>query len=364
MQGRRSVTLQYDHNRSTVALRVELPSTWLVYVIPLFLFYLIAMWGLWHIPNTRWGMYDNTDGMWAAWNLKGILRWGRGLDLSPFNPLSGLGSMFLPNLPWFNPAALGLGLPFPRGLNYVISYTIYFTELCASNIILLRALGFSPLRSALGAQLYVLVLFPPSATVFVSLSWYSLAPVNAHLVAVANLMLVLFLVAGRYQFWGNFVCIVGLLALALVGLFSAPIGFLTYVPTYGSAAAVVLLGQRSNRPVLLWKIGAIAVVGTTVWLLGFPDYLKATVGMSARSDVYPPPFAAGAAMLSVNYWLDIWHRFDVCGQPQVLLCSKYRIFWFHALAVVGAAIQLFQGRSLLRSFAVVVPTLLRIHPFL
>ena len=70
----------------------------LVYWLPAILLYAVIAWGLWHTPNALFGMYANDDGMWAEWNTVGILQWGRFLDLNPFDPLSGMGSMFLPNL--------------------------------------------------------------------------------------------------------------------------------------------------------------------------------------------------------------------------------------------------------------------------
>ena len=50
-----------------------------------------------------------------------------------------MGSLFLPNLPWLNPAALVLGLPLERPLIQMLSYTLYFCELAASTVLLLRA---------------------------------------------------------------------------------------------------------------------------------------------------------------------------------------------------------------------------------
>ncbi len=309
-----------------------------VYFVPLCFLYLVTMWGLWHIPNTFWGMYGNTDGWWMAWNVEGILRWGKAFDFSPFNPLSGMGSMFAAYLPWLNPGAFALGLPFAKDLNYVISYSIFFAEVCISNIFLLRALGLSPLQSSIGAQMYVLVLFPPSSGAWGALPWYSLAPTYGHLVAVANFTLVLFLVIGRYRPLGNLACAIGMLTLIAGGLFSAPVSFLTYAPTYGLAGLALLVGERWQRQALLWKLGAIAAVGTAVWLAGFPDYIRAMAGMSAR-----------AAALS--HWVDLWRRFSICDLPQALFCNKRPVFWFHGLALVGTAIALFKGRTALRPLA-------------
>jgi hypothetical protein len=66
-------------------------------------------------------MYGNDEGIWAAWNLRGIFEWTRPLDLTPFKPLSRMGSTFLLNAPWLNPAALALPLPLPQQVRYLVS---------------------------------------------------------------------------------------------------------------------------------------------------------------------------------------------------------------------------------------------------
>ena len=323
----------------------------LIYVVPLLLLYGVTMWGLWHIPNAYWGMYGNADGWWLAWDIEAILRWGNFLDISPFNPLSGMGSTFPAYPPWLNPGALALGLPLAKDLNYLISYSVFFIEVCISNIVLLRILGLTPVQSVIGAQIYALVLFPPSSGVFMSLVWYSLAPINGHLVAVANFILVLFLVIGRFGVVGNLACAGAMLVLTLVGLFSAPILFLTYGPTYALAGLALLWGDRPRRAGLLWKLGGVAAVGTIVWLVGFPDYIRAMADISERGGSYPPAFASLPAKLSFSYWSGIWRRFHICGRPQELLCKQFPIFWFHVLALVGAGVELFRRQSSRRHLA-------------
>ena len=64
----------------------------LFYLAPTIIFFIVAAIGLWRLPGDFWGMYGNDDGLWAAWNVRGILEWSRPFDLAPFNPLSGMGS--------------------------------------------------------------------------------------------------------------------------------------------------------------------------------------------------------------------------------------------------------------------------------
>lgn len=322
-----------------------------MYVIPFGVLYLVTMAGLWRLPNALWGMYGNTDGMWAAWNIEGILEWGAAFDLSPFNPLSGMGSMFLPNLPWLNPAALSLGLPWPRDVRYLISYSIYFAELCLANVLLLRALGLSAVRSVVGAQIYAVTLFPPSGGAFLSLWWFSLAPVNAHLVAVANVILVLWIRVGRQRTRANLGCVGGMVVATLIGLVSAPLTFLTYIPTYALVGVALLLAQGRDRRSVFWKLAAAGVLAGALGMLGFPEYLRATLAVSARAIEFPAPFAPRSAMLSTEFWMNLWQEFEVCRRPQELLCPRYPIFWFHALALVGAGRELLWGRKLLRPLA-------------
>ena len=301
-------------------------------------------------PATFWGMYGNDDGIWAAWNLRGIFEWSRPFDLAPFNPLSGMGSTFLPNTPWLNPAALALALPLPREVCYLISYFVYFVELSLSLVLLFRVIGLAPLEAIFCAQLYLLILFPPTNGSFVTLQWYSLAPVNAHLVAICNVLLVLILITGRYGVWTNLICSVGILFLLVCGLFSAPITFLTYAPVYAVAGVALLLGAKPGAKELGWKLAAVLASGAVLWLAGFKDYLQGTSLISGRTSLYPAAFAAGADLLTWNYWRDAWEKFDTCAHP-FFLCPRFPNFYIFIGSSLGAPLYVFQ-RSTLRPLAV------------
>ena len=147
----------------------------LFYLAPTIIFFVVAAIGLWpsRLPGDFWGMYGNDDGIWAAWNLRGIFEWSRPFDLAPFNPLSGMGSTFLPNTPWLNPAALALALPLPREVSYLISYFVYFVELslvaCSTFSCRLRSAARSNhMRPALSADLIFAdqwrLRYPPNGT--------------------------------------------------------------------------------------------------------------------------------------------------------------------------------------------------------
>jgi hypothetical protein len=150
----------------------------LIYILPaLGIAYVVLSW-LWLVPDTLIGMYGNHDGQWASWNARGILEWGRFLDFSPFSPLVGTGSLFLPNLPWLNPGALALATPVSLPVRHLLSMLIYFVELSASLYLLYRNLEFSRAQSFVATILYFCIVVVP---VWAQVQpWFSLAPVNAH----------------------------------------------------------------------------------------------------------------------------------------------------------------------------------------
>lgn len=294
----------------------------LLYLAPFIVFFAVAAIGLWSVPGDFSGMYGNDDGIWAAWNVRGILEWSQPFDLSPFNPLSGMGSTFLPNTPWLNPAAMALALPLPREVTYLISYFIYFLELGLSLTLLFRIIGLSSLKAIFCAELYLLLFFPPSNGNFVTLQWYSLAPVNAHLVAICNVILVLILVIGRQAFWANIFCSATILFISICGVFSAPITFLTYAPVYATAAAALLLGAKPKVKELAWKLAAVITTGSVLWLAGVNEYLQGTSLISGRAAFYPRAFAAGAELLTWEYWHDALTKVDACAHP-FFLCPGF-----------------------------------------
>src|SRR6516164_7446280 len=147
------------------------------------------------------GLYGPVDGDWAKWNVEATLHFSKIFDLSPYNMLAGMGSMYLPNLPWLNPGALALALPIEHSAKSIVSYMIYAAEIAGSIVLLARVIGFSWLTATVGAQLYLYVLFPPFLEVFQTYNWHSLAPYYAHLIAVLNAALGALLMCGRGGDW-------------------------------------------------------------------------------------------------------------------------------------------------------------------
>lgn len=339
-----------DHAGRALSRPRKTGAAFLHYVLPTLVFFAVDAIGLWHLPGDFWGMYGNDDGIWAAWNLQGILEWSRPFDLAPFNPLSGMGSTFLPNTPWLNPAALALALPLPREIDYLISYFLYFLELSLSLILLFRVIGLSPLHAIFCSQLYLLILFPPTNGTFVTLQWYSLLPVYAHLASIANVLLVLVLRVGRYTFWVNALCVVAMLFLLICGIFSAPVTFLTYAPAYAVAGVTLLWSGKTNLREIGWKAAALSLCAVLLWLVGFKDYWEGTSLISARGALYPPAFAAGADLLSWEYWRQAWAKFDICAHP-FFLCPRFPSFYLFAAALLGAVLCILD-RSALRPLAI------------
>jgi len=295
--------------------------------------YLTLLTGWYQAPNGIWGVYSLVDGRWAAWNAEFIFRWGRFLDPSPFNIFSGMGSMFLPNLPWLNPGAWPLGLPITEMHRFALSNTIYLVEISASIVLLARVLGLSWVLSHVAAQLHALFLFPPLSAYFASLPWYSLAPVNAHLAAVANCLLATTLRLGSSSHRGNLQAGVTMLLLCVIGILSAPMTFPTYLPVYGLFAVVLTAAKRPTASSLGWKVGTWLVIAC-VLALAFGEYYRGTIETSARS--MATPSAVGlSAFFSPRTWAGLL-GYDVCEAPQTLLCARYRVIFLKWLALAGA----------------------------
>lgn len=304
--------------------------------------------GLFKIPDAIYGgMYSNTDGQWAAWNAEFILRYGHFLDPSPYNAFAGMGSMFLPNLPWVNPAALMLGLPLPALVKYAISYLVYFVELAGSTIILGRALNFSWLAASVAAQLHILILFPPFSHVFGPLEWYSSAPMYAQLSSILNVVLALFLSLGKKSAQLSFAAgVLAIPALTVVGFLTAPFSFVFFFPPYVTLALFVGIVTRPNRQEMAWKAASLLTIVATLLIIGIPDYLRAMMENSARSPTSP---VLWNFLFSPTAWWDALRHHSICVDARALICAQNSLYWFQLLALIGSAGLLFQSAIVLRT---------------
>jgi len=301
-------------------------------------------WYLW--PNGIWGIYSLTDGALAAWNSSSIFAWSQPFDPSPYNFFQGLGSQYIPNTPWLNPGALALSIPGDVHFRYYLSYAIYFIEAFISVFLLARVLGYSVLQAVLAGQIYCLITFPPYTNYFLTLPYISLAPFNAHLTAIFNVALALYKRLGDGSHGENAVSagLIGLLAVA--AFYSSELTALTYLPTYGSFAAV-LIGYNVTRRSLGWKLGVLAAMLVVSLVFGLPEYYSATARVTSSylltPALEPVGIWQGASMLLRSFM-----SFDWCAHPQLFLCARYPVAYVHWAGVIGASVLIVIGSGMSR----------------
>jgi len=278
--------------------------------------------------------YSGTDGMWAAWNAVSIMKFGQFLDPSPFNAFSGMGSTFLPNLPWLNPGALVLALPIERHDAFVLSFLVYMIEVGAALTILARGIGFSWLTATIAAELHILVLFPPFWNYFGLLEWYAAALMYAQLTSVWCFALVAFMACGRKSGIVNAAAAVGFGVLILAGILSSPFAFLFFGTVFASLGIVLVFASLPSWRELLWKTAAIAGLILTAHFIGFTDYLLGTVITSART---PPGLVNWSLLLSPAAWIERALNHSICSaDPRGLMCANNPLWWLQALALAGS----------------------------
>jgi hypothetical protein len=317
----------------------------LTYILPSLAVFYVVLSGLWLVPDSFAGMYGNHDGRWLSWSTRGVLQWSGFLDFSPFSPLTGTGSPFLPNLPWLNPGALALALPAPLGVRHLASMLVYLAELSASLYLLYRHLEFSREQSFLATILYVCIFFIPFWGVTQALPWYSLAPMNAHLIAAMNVATIALIRVG-YERRLAFKLLFGLLFLAalFVAFASAPFISVTYVPVYAVLWLAFLIPFHARHRAVLWRCGTTAFALLALGLIGVPRYLAAWTMTSARGDQAPPIFHPGWRLLSPAYWQELWSELPQCWGHLQLMCPSSIIGWFE-MAVLGGGVVLVLGCS-------------------
>jgi hypothetical protein len=279
-------------------------------------------------------LYTPIDGQWAKWNAEAILHFGKLFDLSPHNMLAGMGSMYLPNLPWLNPGALALALPFSEATRDIISYCIYAAELAVSLVLLARAIGFCWPLATVAAQAHLYLLFPPFSEVFQVFNWYSLIPASAHLTALLNLLLVAALHCGASSDWRrNLAWVLGIAGLFICGLLSAPLTFIFMTPPYVVMAAALILARRPAPAEWAWRSAAVLACLAFVVVSGLPDYYLGTAATSART---PPAPAAWDHLLSLRAWYELIRDHSICVVPWGLLCTDIRGGWLQIAGCIGA----------------------------
>jgi hypothetical protein len=346
------------HGPSLHPADAKLLRVWLTYVLPALAVLYVVVAGLWLVPDGYLGMYGNYDGHWASWNARGILEWGRFFDFSPFSPLSGTGSVFLPNLPWLNPAALALAIPAPLPLTHLASMLVYLAELAVSLYLLYRHLEFSREQSFLATILYICIFFIPFNGYTLSLFWYALAPVNAHLITAMNVATIALIRVGRERL--AFKLLFGLVFIAaiFVAFASAPISMITYIPVFGLLWLAFLIPFQAERSGVLWRWGVVAGALSILALIGAPSYQTATALTSARGDAAPPIFHQGWLLLSPDFWLELAASYPLCLNEIQLMCPSAIIGWFEIASLVGGLCLAFACPGTKRRYGVVIVLLL------
>jgi hypothetical protein len=328
------------------------------YVLPaLFVFYVILS-GLWRMPDSFIGMYGNFDGHWMSWSIRGILEWSGFFDFSPFSPLVGTGSLFAPFLPWLNPGALALAIPAPLPVRHLASMLVYLLELSASLYLLYRHLEFSRQQSFVATILYLCIFFVPFNGVTLALPWYSLAPMNAHLVASMNVATIALIRVGYGELSSRLLFGLLFLVAGFIAFKSAPMGAATYVPIYGTLWMIFLIPTRAQRRMVMWRWGAIAFALLALMLIGAPTYLLATAMTSARADVLPPMFSAGWQLLSPGYWRDLLVKFPLCENHHQLMCPTAPVGWYEMATLGGAICLIAASRGVQRRYGLSIVVLL------
>jgi hypothetical protein len=297
---------------------------------------------------------------WLSWNTRGVLEWGGVLDFSPFSPLVGAGSLFAPNLPWLNPGALALGIPASLPVRHLASMLIYLAELSASLYLLYRHLSFSREQSFLATILYLCIFFIPFNGVTLALMWYTLAPINAHLIAAMNVATIALIRTGYDEglVWKLIFAVVFAAAL-FVAFASAPVSSITYIPVYVVLWLAFLIPSRAQRrAVALWRGGTVAFTLLGLAVVGVPSYLAATAMMSARGDTAPPIFHPGWRLLSPAYWRGLIADFPLCSNHMQLMCPSSFIGWFEIVVLAGAVVLALAGSGVKRRYGFVIIVLL------
>jgi hypothetical protein len=311
---------------------------------------LLMLVGMSHLPSA---LYTPIDGEWAKWNAEAILRFGKLFDLSPYNMLAGMGSMYLPNLPWLNPGALALALPIEDNAKNIVSYAIYAVELAASIVLLTRVIGFSWLIATVGAQLYLYLLFPPFSEAFLTYTGntFSLAPYYAHLIAVLNAALAALLMCGRSGDWRyDLVLAVCIFALFISGLLSAPFTFIFFMPAYLVIGLALIVTRRPSGVEWAWKTAVLASCVIFFLGSGLPSYYLGTIATSGRT---PTSAIAWDEILSLRAWLHVFQDHSMCAElrSRQLLCMIDRGSWLLIAAIAGAAVAIVTRRGDIRTAA-------------
>ena len=281
----------------------------MTYVIPLIVVGGVVFCGLWTVHDGWFGMYGSVDGKWMSWSHRSIMEWSSFLNFAPYSPFSGMGSLFVPNLPWLNPGALALAIPAPIEYKHLFSYLIYISELTLSLYFLFVELKIERAYAASAILLYFAFFSLPFNSISGVAWFYSLGPFLYHQTAAMNFATLALLRFGRSTLWGNFLWGSAFIVLLFSAFSAAPIFNLMSVPVYAVFWALLAFSSQADRRVLPLRTGLIVCTVAVFSIIGVPGYLSATAAMSARDNNMPAFLHPGWALLTFDYWRGLISRF-------------------------------------------------------
>ncbi|MCW4116990.1 hypothetical protein NPA31_018685 [Aurantimonas sp. MSK8Z-1] len=321
----------------------------LIYVIPVLIAAYLLIKSFWITSDSMYGMYASQDGGWAAWNAKGILEWSTILDLSPFTPLVGTGSTFLPNLPWLNPAALALALPVSVSVQYLISYILYAILLSASLFLLCYVLTRSAFLAIATVLMQLFLTMGPFPFESGALTWYALAPVNAFEQAAMSVALVAIMLHANRGTGVRIALSSVFLLSGFIAFTAMPVTFVSYIPVYAVIGLfqVILVKRRSDR---IWITLLVVIAAFALWLSGSVEYLATTAVTSARSSVAAPFLHPGVKLLTLSFWDSLIRANSFCT-PDALYCTNLLVGWLQIVALAASVVTIAAEKGRRRQFA-------------
>lgn len=283
-----------------------------------------------------WSIFQGDDGKLVEWTAISSMRWGSPFDLSIVNPFVGMVSLYIPFNAWLNPSLTVLSLPIDPYAARILGYAILWIEVALTTYVLGRTLGFSPLVSAVAAQLIILFTFPGSGLRLDMLGWNVSMPPAAHSVAVINLLWILFANIGRGHVKRDILFAVSFVVFSLYAFMVAPMFLLAHLPTVLIFIGGLLL-MNAGRRKLVYQLAALLACVAAFYGTGAYSYYDATLKTAAR-DLYYAGF-----VVPMKDFVEGLRTFPACRYgpsfPMTLPCWgnwNQPIHYVQILSILGA----------------------------
>jgi hypothetical protein len=167
--------------------------------------------------------------------------------------------------------------------------------------------------------------------------------------AALNFEMILLIACGRTRDWRRNVALcVGVLALFISGLLSAPFTFLFTTPAYIMICTALIVMRRPPPAEWAWKIAALLMCLISFFASGLFDYYLGTVATAGRT---PSAGIAWDQLLSHGAWLQLFRDHSLCQDPRLLLCIKDRGACLQIAGLTGAVVAIITRRGDIRTVA-------------